>query len=396
MDVNAKSVAKFIGVFTIMVVITAIIFNFGQFFKYLNEFIDIFNPFLVGIGIAYFFNVFMVIIEKRVKKRFTRKYRLISFFITLVGIVGVLTFVLFNVIPNLAHSIGELVKNIQNLDETINNFIINHQADFDFFNISVPEFYIDYDQIFAAIQENYDTWFSNITPYALKALGGISSFFIGLFFAVYLIFFKEKLLRQLRKLLYSIFPEHHVDVGLDIANLSNRTFSNFITGQCLEAIILGMMFTITMTVFSMPYAMLVGSLVSVMALIPIVGAFISFVIGFFLILLVNPTQAFYFIIIYIILQQIEGNLIYPNVVGNSVGLPSIWTFASVVLGGSLMGILGIFLMIPTVSVIYAVVKKYVNSRHRELKIDPVKFEGYKSRFETGADETVENNNEDIV
>ncbi len=396
MDVNAKSVAKFIGVFTIMVVITAIIFNFGQFFKYLNEFIDIFNPFLVGIGIAYFFNVFMVIIEKRVKKRFTRKYRLISFFITLVGIVGVLTFVLFNVIPNLAHSIGELVKNIQNLDETINNFIVNHQADFDFFNISVPEFYIDYDQIFAAIQENYDTWFSNITPYALKALGGISSFFIGLFFAVYLIFFKEKLLRQLRKLLYSIFPEHHVDVGLDIANLSNRTFSNFITGQCLEAIILGMMFTITMTVFSMPYAMLVGSLVSVMALIPIVGAFISFVIGFFLILLVNPTQAFYFIIIYIILQQIEGNLIYPNVVGNSVGLPSIWTFASVVLGGSLMGILGIFLMIPTVSVIYAVVKKYVNSRHRELKIDPVKFEGYKSRFETGADEAVENNNEDIV
>lgn len=396
MDVNTKSVAKFIGVFTIMVVITAIIFNFGQFFKYLNDIIDIFNPFLVGIGIAYFFNVFMVIIEKRVKKRFTRKYRIISFLITLVSIIGVLTFVLFNVIPNVAHSVGELIKNIQNLDETINNFIAAHQADFDFFNISVPEFYLDYDQIFAAIQENYDTWFTNITPYALRALGGISSFFIGLFFAVYLIFFKEKLLRQVRKLLYSVFPERHVDIGLDIANLSNRTFSNFITGQCLEAIILGMMFTITMTVFSMPYAMLVGSLVSVMALIPIVGAFISFVIGFFLILLVNPVQAFYFIIIYIILQQIEGNLIYPNVVGNSVGLPSIWTFASVVLGGSLMGILGIFLMIPTVSVVYAVMKKYVNARHRELNIDPVKFEGYQRRFEVNSDSTFEDKDEDIV
>lgn len=390
MELNAKSVAKFLGVFTIMVVITAIFFNFNQFIQYLNDFINIFNPFFVGIGIAYFFNVFMVIIENRLKKRQFKHYRMISFLITLITITGVLTFVLFNVIPNVVTSLGDLARNAQNLESNINDFITTHQDTLNAFNITIPEFYIDYDQIVAAVQDNYETLITNLSPYAMRALGGLTSFFIGLFFAFYLIFFKEKLLRQVRKLIYSIFPEGRVDQVFEVANLTNRTFSNFITGQCLEAMILGMMFTVTMTIFSMPYAMLVGSLVSVMALIPIVGAFISFTIGFFLILLVNPTQALYFAVIYLVLQQVEGNLIYPHVVGNSVGLPSIWTFASVVLGGSLMGILGIFLMIPTMSVLYTLLKKYVNARQKVLQVDPVKFDGFKCRFDQEADNQDDN------
>ena len=150
-----------------------------------------------------------------------------------------------------------------------------------------------------------------------------------------------------------------------VCRLSHRTFSKFITGQCLEALILGAMFFVSMTILRLPYAMLVGVLIAFTALIPMIGAFIGCAVGAFLILMVSPMQALFFIILFLVLQQIEGNLIYPHVVGNSVGLPSMWVLFAVTVGGKLMGIVGMLVFIPLMSVLYTLFREWVNQRERK-------------------------------
>ena len=158
---------------------------------------------------------------------------------------------------------------------------------------------------------------------------------------------------------------------LKVASLSYKTFSNFVTGQCLEAVILGTMFFVVMSILKFPYAMLVGVVIACTALIPIFGAFIGCVVGAFLILVVNPMRAVAFVILFLILQQIEGNLIYPHVVGNSVGLPSIWVLMAVTVGGNLMGVVGMLVFIPLTSIIYALFRQTVHRRLKERKIHDI-------------------------
>ena len=375
MDLAQLKTKRILFTFTIMVIIAAAVFHINTVINYLLAFIELFNPFFVGLAIAYFFNVFMVIVEKRIKNRFGKYRRLVSFGVTLTLLVLIVTFVLFNVVPNMVQSIRELVESLKGLDATINSLVGSNQGWLAGFDIQIPELDFDFDTILATLQNNYQLLLGGLSSYATRAIGGLSTFFIGLFFSIYLILYKEKLVYQTRRVLYALVEEKRVDGILEVASLANRTFKNFITGQCLEALILGLMFALSMTLLKLPYAMLVGSLVSVMALIPIVGAFISFLIGFFLILIVDFNQALLFAGLYLVLQQIEGNLIYPNVVGSSVGLPSIWTFASVVVGGSLFGVVGMFVMIPLVSVGYTLFKKHIDKRHSSLGIDARKFYG---------------------
>ena len=202
-------------------------------------------------------------------------------------------------------------------------------------------------------------------------MSGVTTFVIAFVFACYILLQKEKLRVQVRKVMYAFLSEKRVEWCLEVSSLTARSFSNFLTGQCVEAMILGMMFFIAMTIFNMPYAMLVGVLIAFTALIPIFGAFIGCVIGAFLILMVDPLQALGFVIMFLVLQQIEGNLIYPKVVGSSVGLPSIWVLAAVTVGGSLMGVVGMLIFIPIVSVVYnlfrASVYKRLRKKHRDIR-----------------------------
>ena len=167
------------------------------------------------------------------------------------------------------------------------------------------------------------------------AVSGVTSFFISIVFSIYVLFRKEKLSEQGKQILYAVLSMKSADKVIYVAKLSNTIFSNFLSGQCLEAVILGMMFVVSMAIFRLPYAVLVGVLIAITALIPIVGAFLGCAIGALLIVMVSPMQALIFLIMFFVLQQIEGNLIYPHVVGNSVGLPSIWVLAAVTLGGKL-------------------------------------------------------------
>ena len=202
----------------------------------------------------------------------------------------------------------------------------------------------------------------------MRVFSAISAGFISFIFAIYLLLQKEKLGLQCRKALYALLPKRGADETIRVCSLSHKVFSSFITGQCMEAVILGCMFFLCMTVLRMPYALLVGCLIAITALIPIVGAFIGCGVGAFLLLMVSPMQALVFVVMFLILQQVEGNLIYPHVVGSSVGLPSIWVLAAVSVGGSLLGVAGMLLFIPLTSVLYALFREFVYQRLREKRI----------------------------
>ncbi|MDE7021919.1 MAG: AI-2E family transporter, partial [Lachnospiraceae bacterium] len=168
-------------------------------------------------------------------------------------------------------------------------------------------------------------------------------------------------------ILHAYFPQKVYDRTLEIASLAGKNFSSFITGQCMEAVILGVMFVVSMTLFGFPYAVMVGVLIAFTALIPIVGAFIGCFVGAFLIMVDDPVKAIWFLLLFIVLQQIEGNLIYPHVVGNSVGLPSIWVLAAVTVGGSLMGVVGMLIFIPILSTVYALIREDVNEKNKRSR-----------------------------
>ena len=206
---------------------------------------------------------------------------------------------------------------------------------------------------------------------ARKVLAYIPDDFSGNSFACYILFQKEKLHIQIRKVFFAFLPRQKADTFLKVCSLTYRTFANFLAGQCLEAVILGSMFVVTLSILRMPYALLIGVLIAFTALIPIFGAFIGCAVGSFLIFMVNPKQAILFIIVFLVLQQIEGNLIYPHVVGESVGLPSIWVLAAVTIGGNLMGIVGMLVFIPLLSVLYTIFREFVYLRLKKQNIKQV-------------------------
>ena len=214
---------------------------------------------------------------------------------------------------------------------------------------------------------------------------GVFNAVLSLVFALYCLARKEILARQGRRLLYAILPEKIGDETVRILRMTNTTFSNFISGQCLEACILGCLFAVAMAIFKMPYIALVSVVIAVTALVPVVGAFVGCVLGAFLILVNNPLQAVTFVIMFLVIQQLENNLIYPRVVGTSIGLPGMWVLVAVTIGGDLMGVGGMLLMIPVTSVLYTLAREFTSKRLAERGIPEEKLQNQppeiRSRFQ---------------
>jgi len=204
-----------------------------------------------------------------------------------------------------------------------------------------------------------------------SAYQSVLSGFFTLMFVIYFLLGKERLAAQFKRLMRAYMKPKRVNRILHVASLAQRTFSSFITGQCLEAVILGVMFFIAMSIFRMPYVLLISVLIAVTALIPVVGAWIGCIVGAFLILVSSPMQALGFVGMFLLLQQLEGNLIYPRVMGNAIGLPGIWVLLAVVLGEGLMGVVGMLLFIPLTSVCYQLLGDAVEEKIREKNCDPL-------------------------
>ena len=336
-------------------------------------------PFILGAAIAFILNVPMKFVERHLfgrllkkKNKYAEKFaRPVSLVMSLLFVVTIIMVVVLIVVPELATTIVSVAKRIEEsvpvlqnwAEETFQNPMILEWIDSIEFN---PQKLID--SFVHVLKSGLDNILTSTVTLTMGIVSTAMNLFIGIIFSFYILLQKERLSSQVKKALYALLPKNVVTYTLHVCSLANKTFASFITGQCIEAVILGSMFFVTMTLFRFPYAMLVGVLIAFTALIPVFGGFIGCWIGFFLILMVSPVQAIVYLGLFLVLQQIEGNLIYPHVVGNSVGLPSIWVLAAVTLGGSLMGVVGMLVFIPLVSVIYALFREWVYKRLKEKKI----------------------------
>ena len=357
--------------FAVVVVVTGV--NYRKLLELLGSLVHIASPFILGAAIAFVLNVPMRNIERHLpwKGKLEKLKRPAAMSLAILAVAGVLFLVTFVVAPEMINTFSGLQKSVPIFFAGVKNQAEELFAS----NPQILEYLgsvqVDWDQILQNMAEFLKTgagsMLSTTMSAAVSIVNGVSTFAIGFIFAIYILFQKEVLSRQFCSLMNAFLPEPAVKRTLYIAALAERTFSSFLTGQCVEAVILGVMFFVALSILRLPYALLVGVLIAFTALIPIFGAFVGLGIGAFLMLMVNPMDALIFTITFFVLQQIEGNLIYPHVVGGSVGLPSIWVLVAVTVGGSMMGVVGMLLFIPLCSVLYALLREAVHGRLAQKK-----------------------------
>ena len=382
MDLNKISIKKIreLIVFTAFLVVA--LWKFDVVLDVLKAIWGIIFPFILGGAIAFLTNVPMSFLEKTIFKNARKENKIvgklarpISMLLTIVLIVGVIALVMFGVIPQLTRTMGTLMMSIADFVPQMQSWIREFSHNNQEIVKLVDQLQFDPDQAIKWGISILGNGAGNMMTTTMSAVGsivsGVATFFIAVSFACYVLFQKEKLHVQIRKVFFAFLPQQKAENFFKVCSLTYRTFANFLTGQCLEAVILGGMFVITLSILRMPYALLIGVLIAFTALIPIFGAFIGCAVGSFLIFMVSPKQAILFIIVFLVLQQIEGNLIYPHVVGESVGLPSIWVLAAVTIGGNLMGIIGMLVFIPLLSVFYTIFREYVYLRLEKQHIKRV-------------------------
>lgn len=339
--------------------------------------LGVLGPFLVGGAIAFILNVPMRAIEARLPrgKRWKPLRRPLALVLTLAAMTGVVTLAACVISPGVGDAVRSITSQLPAAIRRMEEQLAELEAWLPQLETFAAGLEFDWKNLTEKAVTLVRDWGGGLVSSGgvlmAGVVSGVSTFVIGLIFSFYILLQKERLARQGRQVLYALLPESWADKTLEVLRLSGRTFSSFLSGQCVEAVILGALFVAAMTVFRMPYALLVGVLIALTALIPVVGAFIGCVVGALLIAVTNPWQAVGFVVLFLVIQQIEGNLIYPHVVGSSVGLPSIWVLAAVTLGGKLMGIAGMLFFIPLCSVVYALFRDFVKGRLREKNV-PVK------------------------
>lgn len=378
MEFKKETLKQIRGLILFTAVVIVCLWKFDTVIAVLRFVLNVVYPFLLGGAIAFVLNVPMNFVECHICKTKTKYARGISLMVVLLGVAGILALVLFELIPQLADTFANLGRSMQafipQVQEWADHWFHNNKEIMSFVN----NLEFDWNKIMDAgmqfLRNGAGSVLESTINTAKNIIGALATFFIAFVFAMYILLQKEKLGRQAKKVLYAFVRKGRAEATLEVLALTYKTFSNFLTGQCVEAIILGAMFVIAMTIFRLPYALLTGIVIAFTALIPIFGAFIGCVVGVFLIFMVSPFKALVFIILFLVLQQIEGNLIYPHVVGNSVGLPSIWVLAAVSVGGSLMGIVGMLIFIPLMSVVYALFREVVYIKLKQKNIYPQNIE----------------------
>ena len=328
------------------------------------------SPFILGGGIAFLLNIPMKHIEKHLGIKKKKTARALSLIITIILFILVLLLAILVVAPQLIESIVQLQYKIPGFIRSTEGFLNKYFSDRPWIMELADSININWEETYKTVSGLLSSWASSLIFGSLSAVkgvaGALTNFGIGFIFSIYLLIGKEVLASQFKKLIKVYLPEKTGESLLEILGISERIFSGFFTGQCLEACILGMMFIVTLSVLKLPYALLIGVLIAFTALIPVFGAFVGLFVGTFLMLIQSPADAAIFVVAFFIIQQIEGNLIYPHVVGNSVGLPAIWVLLAVTLGGSMLGVVGMILFIPGFSVLYALIRENVHAKYSIL------------------------------
>jgi len=349
---------------------------------FLGGILSMLSPFILGAGLAFVLNVPMRAIENMesdIEKPGLK--RLVAIILTFIAFILVVTVVFLLLIPQIGATVESLVPQIlsfvDELEVLLNQFLQDNPEIMQWLYDNTGLQSIDWgtlaQQVLTVVGDSLSTIFSGAVSAIGSITGAVVDLVIAVVFGLYCLFRKEILARQGRQILYAFVPEKWADEIVRILRLTNSTFSNFLSGQCLEVCILGTLFAVSMWIFQMPYIPLISVLVAVTAFIPVVGAFVGCILGAFFILVDDFFLAIGFVVMFLILQQIENNLIYPRVVGSSIGMPGMWVLFAVVIGGEIFGVAGMFLMIPLTSVVYTLIGEITHARLELRTIDPDKL-----------------------
>ena len=388
--VNKFSIKKIIMIALGLIIFYLAIKNIAVVISYIGTFISFFTPFILGAALAFIINVPMTKIEgflfKKVpenpKTRLQRcaktLKRPVSMLIALVLVFGVIVIAGIIIVPQVASGLESLAEALPGAMDRLQDWISTNANKIDIVENLMNKIDIDLDSVGRELANTAKGWATAILDSGFSTVSnivnGIFEFVIGLVFAIYILLQKEKLGRQGKQIVYATFTEKTADKIMYITGMTRDVFKGFISGQCVDGIINAILFFIILTILGIPYAVMLSIFSGFMAMIPIIGSFIGAGVGVIIVLIMDPSQVLYFIIMYIIVQQIDGNVIYPLIAGNSMGLPSIWVLMAVTVGGSMMGILGMILFIPICSVLYQLTRHYVLRRLDDNNVDKEKWE----------------------
>lgn len=370
MELSKKTVKRILLIITFTVLLIWAIYNHKLLFKYIGELYSLISPFVIGLCIAYVVNVIMRPIERlwmkllsKCKGKWVEKMkRPICLLLSILLVIGIILAVVFIIMPELGDSVSSLVSMVPSYVSEVESWWEALALRLDKYGVELPQFSFDTDKFIQILKDGGTAVLNTTLSATTSIVTAVINIVLALAFSIYVLAQKETLKRQSKKVLAKLMKPEKMQKLLDMLDLINRTFTNFITGQLTEAVIIGALCFIGMSIFRMPYAPAISVLVGFTALIPVFGAFIGTAIGAFLILLVKPIQAVWFVVFIIVLQQFEGNLIYPKVVGKSVGLPGIWVLVAVTIGGNAMGVVGMLISVPLCSVLYVVARNAVNGK----------------------------------
>lgn len=359
-----KDIQKWITLILVAVISYWIINNFSTIGSVLSKLFNIIFPFILGGSLAFILNIPMTFFEDKLlklnkkKRRKGKIIRVLSIIFAIAIILLILSLIIKLIVPELVKVVNLLIENIPYYIQEVTKIV--KEYDLEIINSMIENIDIQ------AIKNQIVTAIPNVLTSSISIVGsivsGIANFIISIIFAIYILIDKEKLQCQLTKMLTAYLGEEKTYKIINVGSVVKSTFKNFFTVQCLEATILGTLCMIGMLILKIPYAVPIGVLIGVTALIPVVGAFLGVIVGSILIVAVNPFKVLTFVIFVLILQQIEGNVIYPRVVGNSVGLPGMWVLFAVTVGGSIGGILGMLIGVPIATIIYTLLRKNVKNK----------------------------------
>lgn len=380
-EFNKQNIKKILLIITYTILLCFALINFKFVLNVIGYILNLLKPFIFGFCIAFILNIPLSKIEniilklknnKKNKKKKdiqvvnkpNKKVRAFSIMISLIIFIGIIFFTLFLVIPEFINTISILKENVPNAFDQAKEWTMNLMDSNPRILEKINEIKPDWNKVDASVTEFVKKAATGLIGFSIEFVVGVFSglinFFMGIIFAVYMLSQKEKLLSQFKRICAAYISKEKCEKVFKIGSITNDTFKKFFGGQFIEAILLGVMCFVGMTIFKMPYALTISVLIGVTALIPVFGAFFGTGIGAILILAVDPVKAFWFVIYILVIQQIDGNLIYPKVVGDSVGLPAIWVMLAVLVGGNSLGIIGMLIGVPIASVIYKLIKEKVN------------------------------------
>lgn len=358
------------GIVTYIIILAYVIFNFKSIISGGSNIIGIISPFIIGLAIAFILNLVMRIFEEKVfmfldnKKyaKYSNTKRSLSVALTFISVFAIITGLIIFIIPQLIDSVSTLTDTVPSYMQSFEEIISKYVSNTEVLNTIWNNFLSAWREILQFTGEILLTSLSSVVNITVGFTSGLFNFILSLIFSVYMLLNKERLQLGIKKVLYALSKKNFADKLMYVGKVANESFSSYIGGQFIEAIIIGVLCFIGMIILRIPYALLISVIVAITALIPIFGAFIGTIPSAFIILLIDPMKALWFVIFIVVLQQVEGNLIYPKVVGNSVGLPPIWVMLAMLVGGNTFGLIGMLLGIPTFSVIYKVFREFINLR----------------------------------